>query len=57
MMNSLILPCATNGNRPPVKSVVLRRRGCLRGIRLVDAQSLIGYLRSMATDEAPNATR
>lgn len=49
MMNALILPTAENDHRPPVRSVVLRRQGCARGIRLVDAQSLIAFLRAQAS--------
>lgn len=46
MMNALILPTDENNHRPPVRSVVLRRPGNIRGVRLVDASSLLAYLRS-----------
>lgn len=40
-LNNLVL-----GDNPPVKSVVLRRRGALRGIRLINVDSLLTYLHS-----------
>lgn len=43
-MNELILPCPENKHRPPVRSVVLRRRGARTGVRLVDLDSLRQYL-------------
>jgi hypothetical protein len=44
-LNSLILPCEQNGHKPPVKSVSLRRRGALRGVRLIATHALLEYLR------------
>ena len=41
-LNELIL-----GPNPPVKSVVLRKRGKTRGIRLIETESLIAYLRNL----------
>lgn len=43
----LILPA-----RAPVKSVVLRRRGASRGIRLIHLQSLLDHLHAQGTTEA-----
>jgi hypothetical protein len=43
-INELILPCPENDHRPPVRSVVLRRRGARTGVRLVDIDSLRAYL-------------
>jgi hypothetical protein len=43
-INELILPCPENKGRPPVKSVVLRKRGARTGIRLIDLASLRAYL-------------
>lgn len=40
----LILPNKENGHNPPVKSVSLRKRGQVKGTRLVVYQSLIDYL-------------
>lgn len=43
-LNELTIPGPANEGRPPVKSVVLRKRGALRGIRLISYDSLMGYL-------------
>jgi len=40
-LNALIL-----GPNPPVKSVVLRKRCAVRGVRLIVTSSLLGYLYS-----------
>lgn len=40
------LPGANNGD-PPVKSVVLRKRGALRGIRLISFDSLMAHLENL----------
>lgn len=50
-LNELTIPSAANGNRPPVRSVVLRKRGASRGIRLVDFESLTSYLHGLASVE------
>lgn len=47
-INALILPTPENGFRPPVRSFVLRKRGARTGIRLVDFDSLTGYIRAHA---------
>jgi hypothetical protein len=44
VLNELILPCKDNGGRPPVRSVVLRKRRARTGIRLVDLASLRAFL-------------
>lgn len=44
-MNELILPTKGNEYRPPVKSVSLRKRGAVRGVRLIPTDDLIRYLR------------
>lgn len=44
VLNELILPCPDNKGRPPVRSVVLRKRGARTGIRLIDLDSLRAYL-------------
>lgn len=46
----LILPA-----RAPVKSVVLRRRGATRGVRLVLLSSLLRFLHAQATTEAEDS--
>lgn len=43
-LNELTIPGPANGNKPPVKSVVLRKRGAVRGIRLINYDSLMQYL-------------
>jgi len=43
-MNELIL-----GDRPVVRSVCLRKRGQIRGTRLIDYDSLMNYLHSLMT--------
>lgn len=44
-LNDLILPTVENGNRPPVRSFVLRKRGAQTGVRIIDAASLFNYIR------------
>ena len=44
-LNSLVLPTEQNGFKPPVRSFTLRRKGCARGVRLVDRADLIRYIR------------
>jgi len=46
-LNELIISGPANDGHPPVKSVVLRRRGALRGIRLINYDSLMAYLMSL----------
>ena len=43
-LNELTIPGPANDGNPPVKSVVLRKRGALRGIRLISYDSLMAYL-------------
>ena len=43
-MYGLLIPTEENEYRPPVKSVSLRKRGQVKGTRLVVYQSLIDYL-------------
>lgn len=47
-LNELTIPGPANENRPPVKSVVLRKRGALRGIRLISYDSLMQFLTSQS---------
>lgn len=44
-LNELTLPTKANDYRPPVKSVSIRKRGALRGVRLIPTDALLGYLR------------
>lgn len=43
-LNELTIPGPANDGNPPVRSVVLRKRGALRGIRLISYDSLMKYL-------------
>ena len=52
-LNELILPNASNSHKPPVRSIVLRKPGRARGIRLIDLGSLLAYLN--AQDSAVSA--
>jgi hypothetical protein len=45
-LNILICPCKENDFRPLVRSCTLRRKGTMRGVRLVDYQSLMDYINS-----------
>lgn len=47
-LSELVLPCAANNFRPPVRSVLLKKRGASRGIRLIHVASLLGYLDQLA---------
>lgn len=47
-LNELTIAGLANDGVPPVKSVVLRKRGALRGIRLISYDSLMGYLAGLA---------
>ena len=47
-LNELTIPGPANDGSPPVKSVVLRKRGAMRGIRLISYDSLMRYLAELA---------
>lgn len=47
-LNELTIAGPANDGTPPVKSVVLRKRGALRGIRLINFDSLMGYLAALS---------
>lgn len=53
-LNELILPSAEQPN-PPVRSVLMKKRGAIRGIRLIDYDSLMAYIRSF--DESGDTIR
>ena len=46
-LNQLVLPCKENDFKPPVQSKVLRKRGTIRGTRLIVFDSLMGYLNGL----------
>ena len=43
-MNELVLACPANDHKPPVKSVCLRQKGAVKGVRLIVYRSLMDYL-------------
>lgn len=47
-LNELTIAGPANDGVPPVKSVVLRKRNALRGIRLISYDSLMQYLADLA---------
>ncbi|MEO6982278.1 MAG: hypothetical protein ABI072_04095 [Edaphobacter sp.] len=47
-LNELAIAGPANDGVAPVKSVVLRKRGALRGIRLISYDSLMRYLAELA---------
>src|SRR5437868_5144979 len=60
-MAEMVVPCDANGHKPPVKSLVLKKRGATRGIRLINYDSLLDHLRSLESQpeiagEAKRAT-
>lgn len=48
--NNLILPCEANGFKPPIKSIVLRLRGNIRGVRLIVADSAREYFSTLVAE-------
>lgn len=46
----LVVACAANDFKPPVRSVVLKKKGAVRGIRLIDLPSLLAHLNRLADD-------
>ena len=54
-LNELILPCEENGYKPPVRSLVIRKRGAARGIRLVHRPSLDAFLSRLADEQTQEA--
>jgi hypothetical protein len=48
LLNSLVLPTPANGRKPSVRSVVLRKSGCVRGVRLIHLASLLDYIERQA---------
>jgi hypothetical protein len=54
-LSELILPCPANDHKPPVRSLVIKKRGAVRGIRLINYDSLLDHLRSLES-EAEKAT-
>jgi hypothetical protein len=56
-LNSLILPGPENNWRPPVKSIVLRRKRARKGVRLIEIVSLRAYIQEQVQIEAARQAR
>ena len=50
-LNELCIPGPANNHRPPVRSLVLKKRGATRGIRLINWASLCDHLRGLEEEE------
>ena len=50
----LAVPCELNDHKPPVRSLVVKKRGAIRGIRLINYDSLLDYLRELETVNSQN---
>ena len=55
-LNELTIPGTANDYRPPVKSVLLKKRGAVRGIRLISYDSLMGFLDTEAEKQVLQAS-
>jgi hypothetical protein len=51
-LNELPLPSEENDYKPPVRSVLTKKRGAVRGIRLIHRLSLDAYLARLAEEQA-----
>lgn len=47
----LTIPGPANDHKPPVKSLVIKKRGATRGIRLINFDSLVDHLRKLENAE------
>ncbi|VGO18227.1 hypothetical protein [Pontiella sulfatireligans] len=50
-MNELVIPSDANDYLPPVRSAVIKKRGAMRGIRLISYDSLMGYINGLCEIE------
>ena len=50
-LNELTIDGPANGYRAPVKSVLIRKRGASRGIRLISFDSLMAYLNGLSQEQ------
>jgi hypothetical protein len=48
----LVVPCDANRHKPPVKSLVVKKRGAVRGIRLINFDSLLDHLHKLEGESA-----
>jgi hypothetical protein len=51
VLESLILPCESNGNTPPVRSCLVKKPGAIRGCRLVHLGSFYEYCRKLSDEQ------
>jgi hypothetical protein len=49
-MAELAVPGKDNDFKPPVKSLLIKKRGAQRGIRLINYDSLLEYLKRLEAD-------
>jgi hypothetical protein len=50
-LNELVVSCPANNYLPPVKSAVIKKRGAMRGIRLISYDSLTAYLGNLCESQ------
>ena len=46
-LNELTIPSEVNDHLPPVRSAVIKKRGAMRGIRLISFDSLMSYINNL----------
>jgi hypothetical protein len=55
-LEELCIPSERNDFHPPVKSLLLRKKGALRGIRLIRLSSLLDYLHKLEAETEISGT-
>ncbi len=55
MWNQLVLACVSNSYQPPIKSISLRGKNTVKGVRLISAQSASDYFKKLETEQCPPA--
>lgn len=53
-LNELVLPCAANDFKPPVRSACLRQRGRVKGVRLIHLASLLAFIEQQIDNALPS---
>lgn len=56
-LSSLVLPSAENNWRPPVRSIILRRKKGRKGVRLIEIASLRAFIHQQLEVEAERQAR
>jgi len=54
--NNLILQCKANGGNPPIRSISVKQRHALRGVRLVVVESALEYFAKLETEQTHDET-